>query len=115
MNAPVRLLLGPQRPTANIAEAMAKAGLEPRSVAVISAGWQEAEGDIDDVRDIVGVPVTDLTLYSRAESLFEEHPPLRDAYRQRQETLKEQQRLYRMRLKQLAIAARNIIRAITGP
>ena len=111
MSAPVRLLLGPQRPTTNLGEAIAAAGLRPRSVAVISAGWQEAEGDIDDVRELVGVPVNEIGLYGRAEALFAENEALCDAYRQRQDTLKEQQRLYRLRLKQLAIAARNTIRA----
>jgi hypothetical protein len=39
-------------------------------LAVISAGWQEAEGDIGDVQQFVGRPVRDLTLYQRAEKIF---------------------------------------------
>ncbi len=69
-DAPVRLLLGPQRPTINLPDAIAEAGIEASSMAVISAGWQEAENDIDDVRSLVPVPLTDLCLYSRAETVF---------------------------------------------
>ena len=112
MNAsPRRLLLGPQRPTINLGTALAASGIAARSLAVISAGWQEAENDIDDLRAIIRLPLTDLRLYGRAEQLLHEHAELAADYRARQERLQEQQRLYRMRLKQLAIAARHTLRA----
>jgi hypothetical protein len=110
-----RLLLGPQRPVKNLGEAMAKAEFPPGPVAVISAGWQEAEGDIDDVRELVQRPLTDLRLYHRAEEILEAEPTLRDALRQRQDQLKELQRLYRQRLRQLKIAARQTMRADGDP
>ncbi len=113
--APVRLLLGPQRPTINLAEAMADAGLNASSMAVISAGWQEAENDIDDVRAVLGVPLTDLCLYGRAESVFAGDADLERAYRARQERLKDLQRLYRRRLRQLAIATRAMLKAEGDP
>lgn len=106
-----RLLLGPQRPTINLGSALAASGIEARSLAVISAGWQEAENDIDDLRAVIRLPLTDLCLYGRAERLLHEHAELSADYRARQERLQEQQRLYRMRLKQLAIAARHTLRA----
>lgn len=108
---PRRLLLGPQRPTINLGDAIAASGIEARSLAVISAGWQEAENDIDDVRAIVDVPLTDLCLYGRAESVLHEHAELAADYRDRQDRLQEQQRLYRLRLRQLAIAARATLKA----
>jgi len=108
---PIRLLLGPQRPTINLPAAIDASGLAPASLAVISAGWQEAEGDIDDVRGILGLPLRDLGLYHRAETVFTADPDLQAAYRARQEQLKEQQRLYRLRLRQLAIAAREMLHA----
>ncbi len=111
VDAPARLLLGPQRPTINLPDAIAEAGIPAASMAVISAGWQEAENDIDDVRALVKVPLTDLCLYRRAETVFAEHRELADAYRARQERLKEQQRLYRLRLRQLAIATRATLSA----
>ncbi len=106
---PRRLLLGPQRPNINLADAIADSGIEVRSLAVISAGWQEAENDIDDIRGIVGLPLTDLCLYGRAEGLLNEHENFAADYRARQDRLQEQQRLYRLRLKQLAIAARHTL------
>lgn len=108
---PSLLLLGPQRPTVNLEKAVTQAGFGNGPVAVISAGWQEAEGDIDDIRRHVASPLADLRLYHRAEALFAAEPALHDAYRQRQDRLKEQQRLYRMRLRQLMIAARATLRA----
>ena len=111
MDAPIRLLLGPQRPTINLGEAIASSSFAPRSLAVVSAAWQEAENDIDDVRAAVGLPLTDLELYSRAEQLFADEPRIEAAYRLRQDKLKEQQRLYRLRLRPLAEAARQTLEA----
>jgi uncharacterized protein YdcH (DUF465 family) len=110
-NAPLRLLLGPQRPDVTIAHALARSGIGDAPMGVISAAWQEAEGDIDDVRQAVARPLTDLRLYHRAETLFAANPALHEAYRDRQDRLKAQQRLYRLRLRQLMIAARATLTA----
>ena len=107
---PLRLLLGPQRPTVNLDRARARSGIAEGPIAVVSAAWQEAEGDIDDVRRLLKSPLTDLGIYRKANELFDANKPLHDAYRLRQESLKEQQRLYRMRLRQLMIAARATLR-----
>jgi hypothetical protein len=90
---------------------MAQAPLPEGPIAVISAGWQEAEGDIDDIRELIARPLIDLELYHRAEKVFAEDEALRDAYRQRQDRLQEQQRLYRLRLQQAMLAARQVRRA----
>jgi len=108
---PTRILLGPQRPTTNLPDAAKMANLGDGPVAVISAGWQEAEGDIDDVRALVGRNLVDLRLYHRAEEVFAADDRLRAAYRERQERLQELQRLYQARLRQLMIAARAMLRA----
>jgi len=103
-------LLGPQRPTVNLAAPFA-AGGDHRSVAVVSAGWQDAEGDIDDVHEIVRRPLVDLELYRRAEQVLETDAGLNEIYRERQDRLQEQQRLYRIRLRQSMHAARSLLRA----
>lgn len=110
-NAPWRLLLGPQRPVANFGKAVTSISTGDEPIAVISAGWQEAEGDIDDVRQHVPNPLHDLNLYQRADQLFANDNSLRDAYRARQDQLIEQQQMYRLRLRHLTIAARGILRA----
>lgn len=108
--APVRLLLGPQRPAVNLDKAFERSGIGDGPVAVVSAAWQEAEGDIADVQSLLRNPLTDLGLYRRANELFGADKAFHAAYRLRQERLKEQQRLYRLRLRQLMIAARATLR-----
>jgi hypothetical protein len=107
----VRLLLGPQRPVTNLGSAMDAAGLPPGPVAVIAAGWQEAESDIDDVATAADRDVVNLGLYRRAEEVFAAAPDLHAAYRLRQDRLQELQRLYTLRLRQSMAAARQMLRA----
>lgn len=109
--AVTRLLLGPQSPTHNIAEALAQAGLPAGPLAIVSAGWQEAEGDVGEVAELVNRDLEDLALYRRNETLVHEIPGLADAIRRRQDLLMEQQRFYRLRLRQLNIAARHTLGA----
>lgn len=113
-NAPLRLVLGPQRPTINLGKAMQQCGIGAQHIAVISAGWQEAEGDIDDIRRVVDATLSDLSIYQRTEAVFNSDGALRDAYRQRQDRLTEVQRMYRMRLRHLKVALRQTLRA-SGP
>ena len=107
---PLRLLLGPQRPVANLDSTVALSGIGDGAIGVISAAWQEAEGDIDDVQRLVQHPLSDLRIYERTEDLFAADKHLHEAYRLRQDRLKEQQRLYRMRLEHLMVAARQTLR-----
>ena len=108
---PQRILLGPQRPITNLGTAIVDAALPDGPLAVISAGWQEAEGDIEDIHAVVGRPLVDLRVYQRAEELFSASPDLLLAYRARQDRLKTLQRLYRQRLRRLLNAARQMLRA----
>lgn len=107
----IRVLLGPQSPLPNIAEAVANAGLPDGPLAVISAAWQEAEGDIDVIGNLLGRQLEDLYLYRRGEDLMASDAGLAAAARLRQGKLIDQQRMYRMRLKQLGIAARQMLNA----
>lgn len=108
--APLRLLLGPQRPVVNLGMAVKQSGIGEGPIAVISAAWQEAEGDIDDIRKLIGNELYDLPIYHRADELFAADKVLQEAYRDRQDRLIEQQNMYRLRLRQLMIAAREILR-----
>ena len=107
----IRVLLGPQSPLPNLAEAVSNAGLPDGPLAVISAAWQEAEGDIDEIGNLLGRQVEDLYLYRRGEGLTAGDSELAAAARLRQDKLIDQQRMYRMRLKQLSIAARHMLNA----
>lgn len=107
-------LLGPQRPTVNLGAAFATLE-EDQPIAVVSAGWQEAEGDVDDVVEIVKRPLVDLRLYRRAEEVLASVAWLREIYRERQDRLQELQRLYRLRLSPSMLAARHLLRAEGDP
>ncbi len=107
-------LLGPQRPTVNLAAAFRTLD-DGQSVAVVSAGWQEAEGDIDDVHAIIKCPLVDLRLYQRAEEVLAHAASLREIYRERQDRLQELQRLYRLRLSPSMLAARELLQADGDP
>ena len=115
LQAPLRLLLGPQRPLVNLDSAVARTGIGDGPIGVISAAWQEAEGDIDDVRRLVPNPLSDLRIYERTEELFAADKHLHEAYRRRQDRLKEQQRLYSMRLRHLMVAARETLHSDGDP
>ena len=114
-DARCRILLGPQRPTINLGKAVEQADLPPGPLAIISAGWQEAENDIDQVREAVGRPLEDLCLYHRAEDVLTANERIGADYRRRQDRLMEQQRLYRLRLKPLSRAARQVFNGDGDP
>ena len=90
---------------------MQTAALGDGNVAVISAGWQEAEGDIDELRKLIPNPLFDLNLYHRADEIFHADEALYGAYRRRQDQLIEQQQMYKLRLRHLTVAARDVLRA----
>jgi len=110
-----QVLLGPQRPEPGLGEAVARLELPDAPVAVISAGWQEAEGDIADVEALVKRPLRDLRLYGRTEELLLANARFQAAYRARQDALMEQQRMYKLRLRHLMNAARQVLRSKAAP
>jgi hypothetical protein len=109
-DTPWQILLGPQRPQVNFDSAIEQSGIGDAPIAVISAAWQEAEGDIGDMQRLISNPLHDIGIYQRADTVFATDDALQSAYRVRQDQLIEQQRMYRLRLRQLTIAAREILR-----
>lgn len=100
--------LGPQFRAPNLRFVLAQLGIQGPLVA-ITAGWQEREGELDELRTHVESPVTDLELYARAEQVFIHDPELRAAHRRRQGRLRESQELYRLRLQHAKDAARELL------
>lgn len=90
-------LLGPQSPNPSLAQALTAINASG-PYGVITAGWRDAEGEIDSLQKHLGVPVEDLALYERVEDIFSRDPDLFEAHRQRQDQLRQLQRLYRVRL-----------------
>lgn len=90
--------LGPQRPDPNVRAAIDALGIAG-PLAVISAGWRDSEGELEDLATAVQLPIVGLKLYERVEQLFAEDVALFRAHRERQNRLKELQRYYRIRLR----------------
>jgi hypothetical protein len=89
--------LGPQYRTPNLRQCLDAMGVDGPLVSV-TAGWQEREGEIDELRAHVGAAVKDLALYVRTEHVYAADPELARAYRERQDVLQEMQDHYRTRL-----------------
>src|SRR5687767_5634639 len=90
-------LLGPQAQDPILADVLRELHLEG-PFAAITAGWQEREGEIDELSAHVGTEVSDLKLYARAERVLAEDAELRSFSRRRQARLAEMQDIYRLRL-----------------
>lgn len=109
-----QILLGPQSPASNLRQAIESIHADG-PVVVITAGWRDSEGEIDELREIAGRPIEDLMLYQRAEEVFTNEPTLKELQHERQHKLTELQRLYRIRLSPTIIAARKLMRARAEP
>ena len=107
------LALGPQFRAPNLRDALARAGLAG-PVAVVTAGWQEREGEIGALEQHLGATVRDLRLYERVEAVFAQDADLQAAYRARQNELRRLQDLYRIRLTHAKAAARAVQQADDG-
>ena len=102
------IFLGPQFREPNLAFALRQLSLAGPLVS-ISAGWQEREGEIDELRAHVAAPVTDLAVYARAEEVLGTDAELQSAYRARQSRLREMQDLYRLRLAHAVAAISDLL------
>lgn len=94
-------LLGPQRHAPTVGPLLAQLGISG-PVALITAGWQEREGQTGELDAHLGrhgvEEVRPLALFERAEQCFREDPSLLEALQRRQDRLRAQQLLYRQRL-----------------
>jgi len=104
-----RILLGPQRPTPTVGAAVHDLTAPDETVGVISAGWQEAEGDLHELQACIERPLLDLGLYRRAEAVVAASQAVREAHRLRQDRLRLLQRYYRMRLSHAMRAAVSVL------
>ncbi|MEO8198174.1 MAG: hypothetical protein ABI689_15765 [Thermoanaerobaculia bacterium] len=104
---PTVTLLGPQRFTPTLGEAVARAGISGR-LASVTAGWQEREAEDLELHEHLGERTMNLMLYARGEDAFERDPELAAAYRERQERLRELQEIYRSRLGYAQTALREL-------
>lgn len=109
-----QILLGPQSPVSNLRQAVDTIAADG-PIVVITAGWRDSEGEIDELKAELARPIEDLLIYQRAEEVFVCEPELRALKRERQDKLRELQRLYRIRLAPAMSAARKLLRATAEP
>lgn len=107
------VLLGPQRFRPTLLPTLRSLDIEG-PVAVVTAGWQEREEEIDALRKHVRSETIHLRLYQRAEKLLQRDTELADALRERQDRLRNQQELYRLRLDHALEAVRRLMERHDG-
>jgi hypothetical protein len=109
----VIVLCGAQHPDPALPRVLRELGITGPA-ALITAGWQEREGEAGVVPD-PGVPVVELGLHARGEQVFADDAELADAYKARQLKLKLMQDFYRVRLDHAEQAARAVGVRIADP
>lgn len=107
-------LLGPQRLQPTLVEHVDRRGIEG-PIAAVTAGWQEREAEDDELRAHLGREIRNLMLHQRSEQVFAEDRDLFQAHRERQDGLRELQRLYRYRLDFVLEPARELLRRDDAP
>ena len=90
------ILLGPQRPHADVGGVVAELGVGP--AALVSAGWQEWEEEDAHVLGALAPGSFNLRLYGRAETVWQEDPELAGGHRKLQQDVRTLRRAYNVRL-----------------
>lgn len=101
------VVLGPQRLTPTIDKELTRWGI-PGPIAVITAGWQEREAEDEELRECVGRRCVNLRLHTRSEEVYRQDTELFEAHRAKQDTQRQLQRLYRLRLGHALEAAHQV-------
>ncbi|MEZ5962714.1 MAG: Type 1 glutamine amidotransferase-like domain-containing protein [Planctomycetota bacterium] len=110
-------LLGPQRlqPTLNHAVADVDRRVGGRGMlAVVTAGWEERELEIQELDEHVGGRALNLEVYCRVEDIFAHDKELLGLMRERHDTLRALQELYRVRLAHELAAVRDLYARADG-
>ncbi|MCB1052712.1 MAG: Type 1 glutamine amidotransferase-like domain-containing protein [Acidobacteria bacterium] len=103
------VLLGPQRFEPNLREIIEPFAFD-RPFALITAGWQEREEEIQELDAHLQHQTIHLYLHQRSERLFALHPDYRHEYRKRQSLLRRAQQLYSIQLEGVLEKARYLMR-----
>jgi len=107
---PPIVLLGPQRLQRTLGAVVEEVGVEG-DFAAVTAGWEEREDEIDELRAHLDRRVVNLRLYARCEEILREDPQFALAYRERRQKLRELDDLHRVRLDAMEKALRKLMKA----
>ena len=102
------VLLGPQRFEPNLRATLDSLGVDG-AVAVVTAGWQEREGEDQALRSHLGCDVVDLLLYHRYDDVLLRDRELAAALDLKGQLLRRQQELYALRLGHALESARAVM------
>lgn len=108
-------LLGPQYHRTILGELFASLDLPDGPIAVVTAGWQEREGEDEELDRHLGGRSVDVELYRRADRVLESDPELAGAHRETQRALRELERLYDLRLSFVLEGVRRLLREQAEP
>lgn len=108
-------LLGPQYHAPSLGKRFKKFGLPNGPIAVVTAGWQEREGEDDELDSHLDGRSVDLELYRRADHVFRSDPEFREAHREMQRMLREIESLYDLRLSFVVESVRRLLAAEGTP
>ncbi|MBL8863815.1 MAG: hypothetical protein JNK02_17630 [Planctomycetes bacterium] len=108
------VLLGPQRLHRTLSSAVESLRVHGM-VAAVTAGWEEREGEDQEMREHLGGRTVNLKIWERAEDVMTRDPELSRALRERHDRLREQHALYRLRLDFAVEAARELMRREPTP
>jgi hypothetical protein len=109
MVRPHVVLLGPQRLQPTLAGVVESLGISGR-IAAVTAGWEEREGEDQELSAHLEGRTINLRLYERAEDAYRVDAELFAAVRGRRAALRRMQELYRVRLAHAAECARDLVR-----
>lgn len=101
--------LGPQRLRPTLVGEVDRRGVDG-SIAVVTAGWQEREDEVEELGEHLGRPLVNLRLHRRLDEVFAADRELFAAHRARQDRLRAMQQLYRYRLDFALEPARELLR-----
>ena len=110
MVAPDLVLLGPQRLQPIVRQTIRELGLPGERVAIVTAGWEEREGEDQELRAHLATDTVNLRLHERIEAVFRERPDVFRAMEQRFDRLRAMRDVYRRRLDHALEAARELLR-----
>lgn len=104
------IVLGPQRREPIVCEAVDDLVPDRREpVAVVTAGWEEREDEDQELREHICREAINLKVWQRVERIFDKDKQLLAAMRERHDTLRRVQELYRLRLGGLMEATRELV------
>lgn len=101
-------LLGPQRLRPTVRASLDECRIGQR-LATITAGWEEREGEDNELRNHVDREVLDLRLWARLESIFAEDPKLVAAMHARYDRIRILRELYQRQLAHALASARELL------